>query len=65
MTDLDGSNRKMILSDATVRHIYSLVIFENWMFWSDWERKQIHRAHKFNGSNQQALVTLVHRPMGQ
>ena len=63
MANLDGSNQKIIINHA-VSHIFSLAVFEDMLYWSDWENKRIHKAHKFTGANLTTLAELIHRPMG-
>lgn len=63
MANLDGSNKKIILNSG-VSHIFSLTVYEDMMYWSDWETKSIYKAHKFTGANVTSLVQLIHRPMG-
>jgi len=40
---------------------YSL--FENFVYWSDWETKSIHRCHKYSGQDCQNVTSLAHKPM--
>lgn len=64
VTNLDGQNRKMVLNTG-VNHIYSLAVYENAIFWSDWGYKRIKRADKYTGANIKVLATLIHRPMSK
>nr|BAN20688.1 low-density lipoprotein receptor [Riptortus pedestris] len=53
----DGSGRKIILrSTAMLIHPFSLALFEDKIYWSDWSNKAIYKADKFDGSNAQALT---------
>lgn len=48
----DGSDRKLILhSSVALRHPFSISTFEDWVYWTDWERHTIYKANKFNGKN--------------
>ena len=46
-----------------VPHPFAITIFEDWMYWSDWNHMTIERAHKFSGENHTVLLNVTHRPM--
>lgn len=48
-SDLNGKNRKVIITDAP--HPYGLVVVGNHIYWTDWETQGLHRAEKVNGSD--------------
>lgn len=55
--DLDGANSRVVFySREVLKHPFSVSVFEDWMYWSDWDKNAIFRANKFNGS-QPAPVT--------
>ena len=63
-----GKNIKNILvrgqtPSAHVQHIFALTVFEDYIYWSDWETGTIERAHKYTGKQNKTLITTVHRPM--
>lgn len=45
-----------IVLDGVVKHPYSIALFEDQLYWSDWEGKQILSCHKFNGKSQKTLI---------
>jgi hypothetical protein len=54
-----------VVLDSYVRHPFSLSVFEDTIYWSDWSRKEIKSCNKFNGKNRKVLVkTKGHLPMG-
>nr|XP_042700082.1 LOW QUALITY PROTEIN: prolow-density lipoprotein receptor-related protein 1 [Chrysemys picta bellii] len=59
---LDGSNRHIVLSQD-IPHIFALTLFEDYIYWTDWETKSINRAHKTTGANKSMLISTLHRPM--
>uniref|UniRef100_A0A8D2LBK3 Prolow-density lipoprotein receptor-related protein 1 n=1 Tax=Varanus komodoensis TaxID=61221 RepID=A0A8D2LBK3_VARKO len=59
---LDGSNRHIVLSQD-IPHIFALTLFEDYIYWTDWETKSINRAHKTTGTNKSVLISTLHRPM--
>uniref|UniRef100_A0ABM0H074 Prolow-density lipoprotein receptor-related protein 1-like n=1 Tax=Saccoglossus kowalevskii TaxID=10224 RepID=A0ABM0H074_SACKO len=46
-----------------IPHIFALTMFEDYVFWTDWETKGIHRANKNTGEGHTTLITTTHRPM--
>lgn len=60
--DFDGRNRRTVLSGARVPHVFALSVFDDWLFWTDWNTKGLVRAHKFSGEHFQVLRNTSHRP---
>lgn len=59
----DGSDRRVVLAGKPqVSHPFSISVFEDWIYWSDWEHHTIMRANKFNGKNATS-VTHTHSVM--
>lgn len=46
-----------------IPHIFALTLFEDYVYWTDWETKSINRAHKTTGANKTPLISTLHRPM--
>ncbi|KAK8762674.1 hypothetical protein V5799_026062 [Amblyomma americanum] len=44
--DLDGANRKKVI-EAGLPHPFAVTIFEDTLYWTDWQTKSIHTATKF------------------
>lgn len=40
-----------------------MTLFEEYIYWTDWETKSINRAHKSLGTNKTTLISTLHRPM--
>lgn len=50
--DWDGRNRNLILySTSSLRHPFSITTFEDWLYWTDWDRAAVFRANKFTGKD--------------
>lgn len=62
VADAYGRNRRMLVV-RNVHHIFALTLFENEVYWTDWETKMVHSANKNNGSNPRNVTLMVHRPM--
>ena len=64
MANLDGSEWRYVVK-TNLPHTFALSIFEDYLYWTDWEFKSVERAHKYNGSMQRVNLThTIHRPMG-
>uniref|UniRef100_A0A6Q2XLQ3 EGF-like domain-containing protein n=1 Tax=Esox lucius TaxID=8010 RepID=A0A6Q2XLQ3_ESOLU len=59
---LDGTNRHTVLTQD-IPHIFAMTLFEEYIYWTDWETKSINRCHKTLGINKTTLITTLHRPM--
>ncbi|XP_028967382.1 low-density lipoprotein receptor-related protein 2 [Galendromus occidentalis] len=60
--DFEGKNRHTVLSGSKVPHVFALSVFDDWLFWTDWNMKGIYRAHKFTGEDLLLLRNASHRP---
>merc|ERR1719234_1853216 len=55
---MDGTDRRVVLA-GVVKHPFSLAIFEDRLFWSDWENKDIVSCNKFTGKDLKVHVKEV------
>lgn len=46
-----------------MRHIFAITVFENYLYWTDWESKSVMRAEKYTGKSVQTIYSAAHRPM--
>lgn len=57
--EFDGSNSGQILkSTEMLSNPYSLSVFENHVYWTNWETDTVMEAYKFNGSGLHTVVEL-------
>ncbi|KAK4316707.1 hypothetical protein Pmani_012155 [Petrolisthes manimaculis] len=62
--DFDGSNRRVVLhSMEYLQHPFSITVFEDTMYWTDWRREAILRANKFTGKEVETVVPSHATPM--
>ncbi|KPP78525.1 low-density lipoprotein receptor-related protein 1-like [Scleropages formosus] len=54
---LDGSNRHTAVLNQDIPHIFAMTLFEEYIYWTDWETKSINRAHKTLGTNKTMLIS--------
>lgn len=58
--NFDGTNKRVVLnSDEYLLHPFSITTFEDFLYWTDWEKHAVFRANKFNGSGIEA-ITAIH-----
>ncbi|CAA9998006.1 unnamed protein product [Nesidiocoris tenuis] len=48
-TDFEGKHRHVVLSGDKVPHLFAITLFEDYVYWTDWNIKGILKANKFNG----------------
>lgn len=61
--DYDGRNR-IILAQSAPKHPFSIAVFENFIFWTDWMLHGVLRANKYSGNDVTYLRRDVEQPMG-
>ncbi|XP_033227247.1 low-density lipoprotein receptor-like isoform X6 [Belonocnema kinseyi] len=55
----DGSGRRTILySPDTLRHPFSITTFEDYVYWTDWDKETIFKANKFTGKDVESITSL-------
>ena len=62
--DFDGGNRHTIISSQSILpHPFSITVFEDNVYWTDWQKESIQRANKFDGSNMEVILSHLYSPM--
>ncbi|XP_052067217.1 low-density lipoprotein receptor-related protein 8-like [Mytilus californianus] len=62
--DLDGSRIRTVLhNNAQISHPFSMAVFEDEVFWTEWSGDNILTAHKYTGKNFQRKVQGLNKPM--
>ncbi|XP_053984909.1 very low-density lipoprotein receptor-like isoform X2 [Hylaeus volcanicus] len=55
----DGSGRRTVLySPSELRHPYSITTFEDYVYWTDWDKETIFKANKFTGKDVEAVTSV-------
>ncbi|CAG2240579.1 VLDLR [Mytilus edulis] len=63
--DLDGSRIRTVLhNNEQISHPFSMAVFEDNIFWTDWAGEDIRMAHKYTGKHFQKTVLGLNSPMG-
>lgn len=60
---LDGRDRRTILSDV-IKYPFSIAVFENKLYWTDWSSNTIECCDKFTGKNWKTLFYANTMPYG-
>uniref|UniRef100_A0A452F8B2 Low-density lipoprotein receptor-related protein 2 n=1 Tax=Capra hircus TaxID=9925 RepID=A0A452F8B2_CAPHI len=61
-SDLDGRHRHTVYETGTLSHPFAITIFEDTIYWTDWNTKTVEKGNKYNGSNRVVLLNVTHRP---
>lgn len=57
--NFDGGDRRVILySSEFLRHPFSITTFEDYVYWTDWDKGAVFRANKFNGEGVHAVTAM-------
>ncbi|XP_077861881.1 very low-density lipoprotein receptor-like [Saccoglossus kowalevskii] len=63
-TNLNGGERvNIIRSETILSHPFSITVFGDLMYWTDWETESIHKANKFTGSDPTTITEKLYSPM--
>ena len=62
VSDLNGGNRRLILSSAADIHPFGLTVYQGMLYWTDWNNKSITRLDLSNG-NREMIITGLKKPM--
>ena len=63
-SNYDGTGIVRILSSQTnLKHPFAITVFEDFLYWTDWETEAIHRANKFTGANSTSIALGLYSPM--
>ena len=62
VSDLDGGNRQLIMSSAANIHPYGLAVYQDMLYWTDWNTKSVSRFNLSSG-NQEIVINGLQKPM--
>uniref|UniRef100_H2Z4K3 EGF-like domain-containing protein n=1 Tax=Ciona savignyi TaxID=51511 RepID=H2Z4K3_CIOSA len=65
--NLDGGNRRAVISRGEMKgcllHPFGVAIFEDKLYWTDWQSKSVNSANKFTGRGAKTIRSRLHFPM--
>ena len=56
MAGIDGSNRR-IVNDKNLPHPFGFSLLGDYLYWTDWQDRNIQRADKADGSNRVVMAS--------
>ncbi|KAJ0015964.1 hypothetical protein NQD34_014254 [Periophthalmus magnuspinnatus] len=59
--DMDGKNRHRAIAGA-LPHVFAISLFEDWVYWTDWNTHTVEKAHKYTGADRTVMNNNTHRP---
>ena len=63
-SDLHGGDRHVVMSSFEIlKHPFAVTVFEDYVYWTDWETETIHKANKFNGNHPESVAVSLYSPM--
>uniref|UniRef100_A0A3P9JW44 EGF-like domain-containing protein n=1 Tax=Oryzias latipes TaxID=8090 RepID=A0A3P9JW44_ORYLA len=60
-SNLDGQHRHTVY-DGNLPHPFALTVFEDTVYWTDWNTRTVEKGNKYDGSSREVLVNTTHRP---
>ncbi|XP_024884773.1 very low-density lipoprotein receptor-like isoform X3 [Temnothorax curvispinosus] len=55
----DGTGRRTVLySPDSLRHPFSITTFEDYVYWTDWDKETIFKANKFTGKEVEPVTSI-------
>lgn len=58
---MDGQNRHRAMA-GTLPHVFAVSLFEDWVYWTDWNTHTVEKAHKYTGEQRTVMGNNTHRP---
>ncbi|XP_076273199.1 low-density lipoprotein receptor-related protein 6 [Rhynchophorus ferrugineus] len=62
-SNMDGEDRKELINE-NVLHPFGFSLMGTYLYWTDWQRRTIDRAHKETGDNRELIVDQMENVMG-
>ncbi|XP_047465711.1 low-density lipoprotein receptor-related protein 2 [Mugil cephalus] len=59
--DMDGQNRHRAIA-GKLPHVFAVSLFEDWVYWTDWNTHTVEKAHKYTGEQRTIMGNNTHRP---
>ncbi|XP_069472259.1 low-density lipoprotein receptor-related protein 2 isoform X2 [Ambystoma mexicanum] len=60
-SDLDGRHRHTVY-DGNLPHPFAISVFEDTVYWTDWNTRTVEKGNKYSGTDRVVLVNTTHRP---
>lgn len=60
---MDGSSRREVITKK-LDHPFGLSLLDDYLYWTDWQKRSIERAHKLTGNEHEAIIENIPNVMG-
>ncbi|KAG7329468.1 hypothetical protein KOW79_007642 [Hemibagrus wyckioides] len=60
--NLDGTARETVV-EGTLTHPFALTLFDETLYWTDWQTRSIHACNKHTGNNRREILNGIYSPM--
>lgn len=60
---MDGTDRREVVTE-NLPHLFGFSLLGDFLYWTDWQRRSIDRAHKLSGGERETIVEQVPNVMG-
>ncbi|KAG7248657.1 hypothetical protein CRUP_030117, partial [Coryphaenoides rupestris] len=47
---------------GSLPHVFAVTLFEDWLYWTDWNTHTVEKAHKYTGDGRTVMGNNTHRP---
>ncbi|XP_014208646.1 low-density lipoprotein receptor-related protein 6 [Copidosoma floridanum] len=61
--NMDGTDRREVITD-NLPHLFGFSLLGDFLYWTDWQRRSIDRAHKLTGGDREVIVEQFPNVMG-
>lgn len=63
MASLTGQDRTTLVADQ-LAHPFGFTILDDYVYWTDWQRRSVERVHKTTGQGREVIIDLLPDVMG-
>lgn len=60
---MDGTDRREVITE-NLPHLFGFSLLGDYLYWTDWQRRSIDRAHKLTGGDREIIVEQFPNVMG-
>ena len=62
--DLDGNNIVILLRGTDSYHFFSITVYGDYLYWTDWSLNSVERINKHTGFGRATIISGLSRPTG-
>lgn len=55
--DLNGNHRRIVLKSGSLEHPFGISVFQDNVYWTDWQGGKLFKANKFTGGEEVELAS--------